>query len=100
MEETILIPFDPKVDRMFCSYCGTQLVKSGHIASEFMLCPNHGEFTIAPVIMREPEQILGEPPMFKFEANSSPDAGKWFIHADPQLAGMLETCRSLDIRRG
>lgn len=96
--EAVKIPFDPEAESMYCSRDGIKLVPSGHMFSEFMMCPRHGEFTIAPVIMREPEFIMGGEPLFKMEPNPASDKGKWFIHADQQFESMWNSCKALDRR--
>lgn len=95
-DRDIRIPFDPETQSLWCSRCGQKLVKSGHMMSEFMLCPTHGEFTMAPVVMREPERVLGGPPDFHFVASESPDAGRWFMHLDAMTAGMWANCEAID----
>lgn len=95
----VRIPFDPDTEVLYCSRDGAKLEKSGHLFSEFMLCPNHGEFTIAPVVMREPTEVV-DPITFKIGPSESPDAGKWFMLADATLEGMWNTNKALDGRRG
>lgn len=92
------IPFDPDAQSLWCSRCGSKLEKSGHMFSEFLLCPRHGEFTIAPVVMRVPERIMGPPPTFEAVPNPSPDAGRWFMHVDETTAGDWANCDAIDAR--
>lgn len=97
-KDDVRIPFDPDTESMYCARDGIKLEKSSHMSFEGMMCPRHGEFTIAPVIMRQPERIIGGPPKFDIVPNPSPDAGKWFIHTDPTTASMWETCKHVDAR--
>lgn len=92
------IPFDPETQSLYCSWDGLKLEQSGHMFSEFLLCPRHGEFTIAPVVMKEPLKILGPEPSFNMIDNPSPDAGKWFIRADETLAGEISNIQAIDAR--
>ena len=92
------IPFDPETESIYCSRCGSKLDASSHMFSEFMLCPKHGEFTIAPVVVRESLWELGPGPGFKMIRSNSPDAGKWFIETDVTTASMWETCQFVDAR--
>ncbi len=45
--------FDPSKQKIFCSYCGSQLREMGHMFSIFMLCPVHGEFTPSPLVIKK-----------------------------------------------
>lgn len=75
-------PFNHPVERLFCARCGTQCVEMGHLTSTFLLCPKHGEFTIAPVVMKN-------------------ENGAWEIrHQDSQAEAMWNTCRYVDEKRG
>ena len=69
-------PFDPETEFLYCSRCGLKLEKSSHMFSQFLMCPRHGEFTMAPVVMKEDDS--------------------WFIELTQTEAGMWETCKYLD----
>jgi hypothetical protein len=97
-DDEVRIPFDPDTESLYCSRDGIKLEKSGHMFSEFLLCPRHGEFTIAPVVIREPEKVVQMMPPFEVVPNTSPDAGKWFMVGDDTLRGMWETCKVVDAR--
>lgn len=74
----IIEPFDMDNESVFCARCGRKCEMLGHLMSQFMLCPVHGEFTIAPVVMRHPN-------------------GGWNIHfKDDQEKAMWDTCRQVD----
>lgn len=75
--ELLTQPFDIEKERIYCSNCGQQCVPMGHIMSKFLLCPTHGEFTIAPVV------IMVD--------------GQWMIeHRDQTAKAMWETCRGFN----
>lgn len=76
MNERKSLPFDPAVEKLYCSRCGRECEPRGHLLSQFLLCPVHGEFTIAPVVVHTG---LG-----------------WRIEATEQMISMWETCRYLD----
>lgn len=44
-------PFDIENDKLFCAWDGKQCTPMGHMFSTFLLCPDHGEFTWAPVVI-------------------------------------------------
>lgn len=73
---------------VFCSFCGSQLEKMNHMFNEYMMCPKHGEFTIAPVIIRD-----NGDPMNELDNGD----GKWYINLrDEQGKMMWETCEYVD----
>lgn len=90
--------FDPETESIFCSRCGSRLEKSGHMFNEFMLCPKHGEFTLAPIIIREPTTAIDESPLFGVIPNPSPRAGKWTMEADCTTISMWRACKTIDQR--
>jgi len=94
----VRIPFDPDTQSLWCSRCGSKLERSAHMFSEFLMCARHGEFTMAPIVIREPEKVMGGPPKFELVTNPSPDAGKWFLILDETQAGMWSTCEAIDAR--
>lgn len=69
--------FDITKESLYCSRCGTKCEPLGHLMTTFLICPTHGEFTIAPVVVgRE---------------------GKWYIHFDNEIdQSMWNTCRYVD----
>lgn len=84
MNEELTQPFDPETEAIYCARCGQRLVESGHMLYLFLLCPTHGEFTIAPVVMRVDDLVTG-------------DEGHWEIHfKDRQDLSMWETCQYID----
>lgn len=86
-DRRVVAPFDPKAESVFCARCGTKLEPLGHLMARFLLCPTHGEFTIAPVVIegRDTETFVS--------------TGKWEIHFDDEQAQtMWETCRGIDAR--
>lgn len=56
------VEMDPDTEPVYCSSDGLRLEKSGHLTSSFLLCPVHGEFTIAPIVIK-----LGSKWFFAFE---------------------------------
>ena len=92
------IPFDPDTQSLYCSRDGLKLEKSSHMWTEFLMCPRHGEFTMAPTVMREPTRVIGGPPRFLMVDNPDPDAGKWFLILDQTEAGMWANCDAIDKR--
>lgn len=70
-------PFDPDSEPIFDARCGRKLEPIGHGFALFMLCPVHGEFTIAPMVIKL-------------------DTGWVIEHRDAQAEGMWETCRAID----
>lgn len=78
MARDVEIPFDPSTDKVFCSFCGQQCVEGGHMVSTFMMCPTHGEFTIAPVVIKRGDN--------------------WVISTDQTTADMWKTCKLLSER--
>ena len=98
LERSERIPFDPETESLYCSRDGLKLEKSGHMFFEFMLCPRHGEFTMAPVVMREPMMVSSLRYPFDMEVSTDKDAGKWFIHTDPTVASMWSMCKAIDER--
>lgn len=75
-DDDLVIPFDPATQKVFCSYCGRELVVGGHMFRVGMMCPQHGEFTIAPVVMQYKDG--------------------WGLHfKDEQDKAMWETCKYL-----
>lgn len=82
------IEIDVDKQPVFCSFCGSQLEKMNHMFNAFMMCPKHGEFTIAPVIMRD----TGDP-MNEHDRGD----GKWYINlVDETMKMMWETCEQVD----
>lgn len=72
------VPFAHPVERLFCGRCGRQCVPQGHMFGRFLLCPSHGEFTVAPVVSQD-------------------RTGEWVIHFDDEgEMAMWDTCRHLD----
>lgn len=72
-------PF-PLAQMLYCSFCGRRCKPLGHIMTTFLLCPVHGEFTIAPLVVRREEG--------------------WFIEfATEQEMMMWQTCEYLDGKR-
>ncbi len=78
-------PFDITTEKLFCSSCGSECVPRGHLMAEFLLCPNHGEFTFAPIVMHE--ETLGA--LGRMES-------RWMIHhRNKQEKQMWETAKYL-----
>lgn len=70
-------PFDIERESLYCARCGRKCVPVGHLTGRFLMCPVHGEFTIAPVVMQHEDG--------------------WRIHhRDDQARAMWETCRYVD----
>lgn len=69
--------FDYPRERLFCARCGSECVPCGHLTSRFLLCPNHGEFTVAPVVVQQ-------------------GSSWWIHHQTAQDRAMWRTCRALD----
>lgn len=85
MSEVLELEFNYPTEKIYCGRCGKECVPLGHLMSEFLMCPTHGEFTIAPVVTRKYDQVT-----YKHD-------GKWYIHFnDATEQGMWETCRSVD----
>ena len=80
------LPFDPATERIYCVRCGAQCEPHGHMAFSFIMCPTHGEFTIAPVVMLNAKNVI------------TPDGDdKWYIHFKSQTeAASWETCKWVD----
>lgn len=81
----VRVLFDPDRESLYCGRCGQKCEPLGHLMSIFLLCPTHGEFTIAPVVMRNTRNA------FHPEGDN-----KWYMHCDATVQGMWETCRHLD----
>lgn len=92
------LEFDPEAEAIYCSFDGLRLEKSGHMGTEFLMCPRHGEFTMAPTVTREPLKVMGGPPSFRMISNPSPDAGKWFLVGDRTTIMQWKTCRAVSDR--
>lgn len=50
--DELTLPFDPSKQKVYCSHCGRELVLGGHMFREGLMCPQHGEFTIAPMVTK------------------------------------------------
>jgi hypothetical protein len=75
--EQLRQPFDYPNEKVVCARDGQECQPLGHLLSRFLLCPTHGEFTIAPVVM---EQTTG-----------------WVIvFEDVQAKSMWEAARYID----
>lgn len=85
-QERVKIPFDIETEMMFCGRCGKRCVPQGHLMMQFLLCPDHGEFTIAPVVMFD-----GKDATFNPEGTD-----KWYIQCDQTVASMWDTCKFVD----
>ena len=44
-------PFDIEKESVYCAFCGKKREPAGHITSQFLMCPDHGEFTPYPVVV-------------------------------------------------
>jgi hypothetical protein len=83
--------FDYPNEKTFCSRCGQECQPLGHLMSRFLMCPTHGEFTIAPVVIQKTDQ-------FDFETGEIvPGDDTWEISFnDEQDKAMWEACREID----
>lgn len=73
-------PFDIETEKLFCARCGRQCEPLGHMMGMFLLCPVHGEFTMAPTVMKD-------------------DYGKWNIHYRDEhdmWKQMWDSCKAID----
>ncbi len=87
-ENEFIKEIDVDKQPIYCSFCGSQLVKMGHMFNEFMMCPKHGEFTIAPVVMRDTGSPTDETDM---------GDGRWYINLEDEQGKMMwETCELVD----
>lgn len=89
----IRLPFDPEKESIFCARCGRKCEPLGHLMAMFLLCPTHGEFTIAPVVMQNAD---------KFDLNTGEVVKgdrSWSIKFDSEQDRMeWQTCREIDAR--
>ena len=69
--------FDYPDEKTFCARCGQECQPLGHLMCRFLMCPTHGEFTIAPVVIED-------------------TFGWWITFSDEQAKSMWETCRYVD----
>lgn len=87
---TVAIPFDIEKESLYCGACGQKCVVMGHMTGRFLLCPTHGEFTIAPVVM-----FVHAHNAFMLERGLD-NEGQWEIQFESETSrAMWETCRFL-----
>ncbi len=63
---------------IYCAFCGQRLVQAGHMVSQFLLCPTHGEFTPGPTVMQQRDgswRILWESEVARSDWNACQQLG-------------------------
>jgi hypothetical protein len=71
------VRFNYPDEKTFCARCGQECQPLGHMMARFLMCPTHGEFTIAPVVIED-------------------STGWWISFADDTEKSTWETCRYVD----